>query len=322
MNELQVKTIELEPAKVVFNYEEIEKDLEQNLQKYSGLTFTEDDATECRSTIAELRKGKKAVDQYRLKIKKELSVPVTEFENKCKALNKKFDEVISPLVEQSDAFEERRRNEKREQVEEIAAQIIEEFDLDEKHAVEMVIPDNYLTKSKSIKSIKEELETTAQHLKTKQEKEVADKELIKSTIEFINNRYGVNLSDSAYIRLLDFKDVKEIKTQILDDGQSEADKKIQQEKRKQEQLEREEKLKQEQLERESQEPIVPIQKDPEPVYEPVNIEQIPFSDVIPVETNETSVFEIYHVTGTESQLSALEKFMNENGMTWEVVTDE
>ena len=92
MNQLQVKTIELEPAKVVFNHEEIKKDLDKSLKKYSGLTFTEDDATECRSTISELRKGKKAVDQYRIKTKKELTEPVAKFENKCKSLNKKFDE--------------------------------------------------------------------------------------------------------------------------------------------------------------------------------------------------------------------------------------
>lgn len=310
MNELQVKTIELEPAKVVFNHEEIEKDLEKNLKKYSGLTFTENDATECKSTIAELRKGKKAVDQYRLKIKKELTVPVTEFENKCKALNSKFDEVINPLVSQHVQFEEKREEEKRQKVQEIIAQLIEEFDLLEKYAVDLVIADSYLTKSKSIKSITEELETNAEHLKMKQDKEASDKQSIINQVKLSNTENDLNLSESSYLSLLDFKDVNEITEQIVSDVDRELEKKTQEEKRKQEQLERE-----------SQELIMQVPSEP---TEPVDAETMPdpFADVIPVETNEPSVFEVYKATGTESQLKALETFMSENGINWEVIDDE
>ncbi|GEM00875.1 putative phage-type endonuclease [Halolactibacillus halophilus] len=281
MNELQVKTIQFEPAKVEFNYKELEAALEENLKRYEGLTFTEDDAAECKKTITELRKGKKAVDQYRLKTKKQLTAPVTAFENQCKELNKKFDEVINPLVEQHDVFENNRKEEKRKDIQEIIERFVD-AGLDKTIADELVIEDSYLAKSKSLKSVEEELKTVADHLVMKREKEEADKDVIESTVEIANNRYGVNLTSAAYIHLLNHKDVKEIKTQILDDAQDEIQKQVDKEKE----------------EKRIEELKAAKQKETEKVVE---------------EADEPTYFELYEVIGTESQLDALEAFMrNEN----------
>ena len=338
MNELQVKTIELEPAKVVFNHEEIEKDLDKNLKKYSGLTFTEDDATECRSTISELRKGKKAVDQYRIKTKKELTEPVTEFENKCKSLNKKFDEVINPLVVQSDSFEEKRKNEKLAEIHEIIAQLIEYHDLHEKYAVDLVVADNYLTKSKTIKSITEELKTNAEHLETKQDKEAADKENIINIVKLANAEHKLNLTESAYVRLLEFNDIADIKKQVIDDANKEDERAL--EKERKAQVEQEEKRRRVQLEAREKEQPEPKeiaeqeeknkkeqvltekpQKEPEPVKEEIIPD--PFLQVKPiVSAGDPSVYEVYKTFGTESQLIELETFMDENNISWEVIDHE
>src|SRR5690625_2400356 len=97
--DLAVKTEVFEPAKIEFNYEEIENTLTENLKKYQGLTFTEKEAAECKKVIADLRKGKRLVDQYRIKTKRQLTEPIKAFEEQCKALNEKFDNVINPLLE-------------------------------------------------------------------------------------------------------------------------------------------------------------------------------------------------------------------------------
>src|SRR5699024_10112365 len=69
------------------------------------LTFTESETPEIRKTLAELRKGAKAVDRYRIDTKKELSEPITEFEKKCKEIVKKFDERIGSRDEQLKDYE-------------------------------------------------------------------------------------------------------------------------------------------------------------------------------------------------------------------------
>nr|WP_272932737.1 DUF1351 domain-containing protein [Virgibacillus halodenitrificans] len=297
MNDLQVKTIEFEPAKVEFNYKELEAVLEENLKRYEGLTFTEDDASECKKTIAELRKGKKAVDQYRLKTKKQLTAPVTAFENQCKELNKKFDEVINPLVEQQEAFENKRKEEKRKEIQGIIDHFVD-AGLDEKIASELVIEDSYLAKSKSLKSIEEELKTVADHLVMRYEKAESDKQVIENTVEVANSRYEVNLTTAAYVSLLDHKDVKEIKQQIMDDAQNEIQKQIEREK----EAKRIEKLKAERVER---------AKETESVTE-VNTTS---------EKDEPTYFELYEVTGTESQLDVLEEFMRNENIEFKVKED-
>lgn len=285
MHELAVKTIEFQPAKVEFNYKELETILDENLKKYGGLTFTEDTAAECRKTIAELRKGKRALDQYRLQTKKQLTESVTVFENQCKELNAKFDEVINPLVEQNDEFEEKRKEEKRVKVQEILDKVLAEFELDEKHAAELVIEDSFLTKSKTFKSIEEELSVTAEHLKMKQDKRASDEEIIKSHVELMNAKHELDLIESTYINLLDFEEFQAVRDRIESDA--------------------EQVLKQRELEERQNK----SKEDANTVVPP---------KVTPA-TPEEVFLDVYEVIGTESQLDALEEFMKREGIEFKVV---
>ena len=104
MDNLQIITHSFTPAKVDFNYNEIAARLDVVLDKYKGLVFTEETVADCKKTIAELRKGQKSLDDFRKETKKKLTLSVTEFENDCKVLYKKFDEVIDPLKEQADYY--------------------------------------------------------------------------------------------------------------------------------------------------------------------------------------------------------------------------
>ncbi len=225
MNELQVQTIVKEPAKVEFNFDELSKVLDDQLIKYEGLEFTEKQVKECKKTITELNKGKKALNDYRLATKKELSKEINDFEARCKHLSNKFDDVIEPLKKQADAFEENRKEEKRKKVQEIVDELIEREGLNEKYAAELVIENSYLNKSTTMKSITEELTTKAGHLGIQQDKEESDKQIIKMSVEMANERHNVNLLDSTYIRLLDYKDVEEIKKSITEDAEREMKRK-------------------------------------------------------------------------------------------------
>lgn len=296
MNELAVKTIEFQPAKVEFNYEELEAILDENLKKYTDLTFTEDMAAECRKTITELRKGKKAVDQYRIQTKKQLTESVTAFENQCKDLNKKFDEVINPLVEQNEIFEEKRKEEKRVKVQELLDKVLEEFGLDEKHAAELVIEDGFLTKSKTLKSITEELTTLAEHLKMKQEKRASDEEIIKSHVELMNTKHEMNLIESTYINLLDYQEFQAVRDRIEKDAEEVLARK---------EVERQKKLDAERAKQaiEVAEPVVP-------------------SEPVEPEADEEVFLDVYEVVGTVTQLNALEEFMNSQGIEFKIIEEE
>lgn len=252
MNELQVKTIEIQPAVIEFNHEEIEKELEANLKKYEGLVFSEENATDLRKTIAELRKGKNAVDRYRIDTKKKLNEPVKEFENKCKQLDKRFDNVITPLVEQQKEFEEKRRAEKLKEVEAIRLEHIENYGLAEEYHNQVTIDDSMLTKSASIKQVRDTLEFQVQKLKNEQDKKESDIQLINTTVELANAKNELGFSADAYIRLLDYKPIEEITKQIESDAKNAVAK------REKEQLEQELK---ERAEREKQEQAEQIEEE-------------------------------------------------------------
>ncbi|MCM3396815.1 DUF1351 domain-containing protein [Oceanobacillus profundus] len=209
-----MKTIELTPAVVEFNFDELSSVLDEQLSKYEGLEFTEKDAASCKKTITELNKGKKSLNDYRLKTKKELTVSVTEFENKCKELAGKFDQVINPLKEQHDQFEEERKEIKRLEIEGYIDHLIHIEGLNDKYAARLLVLESYLTKSKTIKSIKEELTVKAEHLGIAQDKYEADREIIKSHVELINTKENINLPESPFLSLLDHKEVADIKAQI------------------------------------------------------------------------------------------------------------
>lgn len=226
MNELQVKTIKLEPAVVEFNKNEIEQELNKHLEKYRNLTFTEENTAELRKTLAELRKGKEAVNRYRIDTKKELTAPVTEFENDLKKLAEQFETVIAPLDKDLKEYEERRRAEKELEVQGIVEEIVTEFSLLGQYAERIEIKPSYLTKSKSLKSIEEDIRMQAKLLEAEQVKFESDCQIVESTVKLVNAEHNVNFSPEPYIRLLEFNDVADVKKQILDHAQKESKKRI------------------------------------------------------------------------------------------------
>ncbi|EPY2279542.1 DUF1351 domain-containing protein [Clostridium sporogenes] len=215
MNKLQLKVLENKPAEVHFNFDEISKHLDEVLKQYEGIIVTEETIKDGKKVIADLRKGKKSLDEFRKKTKKELTKSVTEFENQCKELGKKFDEVIDPINEQAEQFEIKRREEKAEEVKKVIKIVcelkrIEDLPLDEK----------YLNKSMSLKAIREDLISVANQMlleKANHKKNVA---LIEGKIDLANAKYDVTMVKEPYVSMLEYEDIDTILNKILEDGES------------------------------------------------------------------------------------------------------
>src|SRR5690625_893852 len=221
--ELEVQTIKLQTAEAEFNFEEIEKELETRLKKYEGLTFTEVQATECRNTIAELRKVKNGINRFRIDTKKKLTEPITVFEDKCKALVTKINEAVNPLNEQLTEFDERQRQEKLQKVEQIKKQVIEDLQLVDEVANELVIEDRFLNKSTTLKSIEEALHEQAQQMVNQKVQEDQTRQLIEQHVEIVNLKNELELVAGSYVHLVGYKDIDEIKNVIDADAKKLVD---------------------------------------------------------------------------------------------------
>lgn len=218
----QLKTIEklnLVPAQIDTNIEEVSKSLDLVLEKYQGLVFTEESVKECKNTIAELNKGKKTIDDFRKQVEKELTKNVTKFKGEVKELLKKIDDVIDPIKSQYERFEEDRKNEKRERVQIFINEAIREFEIENEFAEELTIEESYLNKTATDKKIKEDLESRANTLRIKQDKYFADVETIKTKVELANAKNNTNLVPNTYISLLKYEEVESISEKIFIDAE-------------------------------------------------------------------------------------------------------
>lgn len=282
-SELQVKTTKFKPAEIEFNFEEIEKQLDEQLKKYDGLVFTEKEARECKNTLAELRKVKNSIEKYRRETKKQLSEPIKEFEDKCKTLREKVDEVIAPLKKQADDFDERQRKEKLIKVEKIKGQIIQDLQLSDEVAELLVIEDRFLNKSTTLKSIEEALHEQANELILQKQNEAQTKQLIEQHVEIVNLKNELDLVASSYVHLINHKEIDEIK-EIIDQDVKDLVEKKEQEKRIETAKRMQERIKQQEQQ----------------------------------QTKEQFI-EVYEVVGTEEQLDKLEEFMEKLSLDWKVI---
>lgn len=218
MNELKLIS-KTQPAVVTFNYDAINTHLDEVLKKYGGLVFTEETVSDCKKTIADLRKGQKSLDAFRLKTKKELTKSVKEFEDQCKLLSNKFNTIIEPISEQADDFEVKRKLEKQSEIEAIIDNLTDERVLSEKYFVQLVVTDQMLNKGTTIKSIKEDLIKEADLLLSQQNMEKSNIELIKSKVALVNSEYDILLLENTYLRMMEYKEVTEITAQITEDAE-------------------------------------------------------------------------------------------------------
>lgn len=99
-----------------FNYDELKQAAIMKVAHYEGLVYDEKQVAEAKKDIAELRKIKKALNDARLSTKKEWLVPYEEFETKVKDVISVIDEPIDLIDAQLKEFDERRKQEKQEEI--------------------------------------------------------------------------------------------------------------------------------------------------------------------------------------------------------------
>lgn len=104
------------PREIGFNFDELKAELAERLEHYNGTVVTEDTIREGKADRARLSKLRAAIDTRRKEIKKTYMAPYTEFEARCKELTILIDRPIATIDSQLAEFEEKRKQEKLEQV--------------------------------------------------------------------------------------------------------------------------------------------------------------------------------------------------------------
>lgn len=213
---MQLETIKLVPGELIFNFDELKGQLSERLENYKGLVVTEDNEREVTKDKAELNKLVKAIDDYRKNQKKEMSAPITEFENKCKELTSLVTNVVTPIADQLKAFEDARKEEKRTEVQRQVEKVINNLGLNQTYSSQLDIIDKYLNKTQKLTDTINDLEKRGKILKQAQDQEeLLEKakrekiDLIQKTIEDINKKYQLDfkISDFFYLQMEEARNI-------------------------------------------------------------------------------------------------------------------
>lgn len=117
--------VEQKNGEIKADFDLYERLLEDRLSEYKGAVFTEDSKKYAKAHVAELRKFKKDVDDRRKEVKTAYMKPYMDFEARVKKLLGMIDEPIEFIDSQVKAFEEKRKQEKREAIKDIYDSLVD-----------------------------------------------------------------------------------------------------------------------------------------------------------------------------------------------------
>lgn len=111
--------VQQQAGKITCDFEAGKAYLNERLEEYRNVVFTEDSKKEAKATVASLRKEKKAFTDRVKEARDEYMKPLEEFAAKAKELADMYDQPINFINGQVSAFEQRRIEEKKEQIKDL-----------------------------------------------------------------------------------------------------------------------------------------------------------------------------------------------------------
>ena len=155
MQAIEMHYPEIEPIR--WNHEELKQWVLDRTEQDHGLVVTADkeQIQDAKKHMADMRKLRKALEDERIKAKKKILKPYDDFAVKHKELIQILDDAIQELDVQVKEYDEMLRKEKLEKAKEIYKEEI--GDLDRTIPFEKVYQESWLNKTKTLKSIREEI---------------------------------------------------------------------------------------------------------------------------------------------------------------------
>lgn len=162
--ELKIEEVKV-PAEIGFNYEELKQEIAGKMEFYQNLVYTSDQVKDAKTDRANLNKLKKALNDERIRRKKDYMKPFDDFEKKINEIISIIDKPVALIGEQIEAFDEQRREEKRQEILEKWNELAEAPDFPKQLDLNFIWSDKWLNASYSMTSIAHELRESVQRFK-------------------------------------------------------------------------------------------------------------------------------------------------------------
>lgn len=106
------------------NFDAVKASIENIVEPYKGIQFTDEQEKDAKAIKAELNKMAKEIDAKRIAVKKKYIQPLEYFESKANELKKVITDVIAPISVQIEEFENNRIYEKEEMIEGLISELV------------------------------------------------------------------------------------------------------------------------------------------------------------------------------------------------------
>ena len=141
--------------KIGWNKEQIMNAVAEITKQYTGLTYTEEQMQDAKKDRATLNAMRKDISDRRIQVKKALMAPYEAFEAEVKEVVAMIDEPIAMIDEQLLAYEEKVKEDKKQELISYFKENIGE--LEDVLTFDMIFNPKWLNKTTSLKSCKEEI---------------------------------------------------------------------------------------------------------------------------------------------------------------------
>lgn len=285
---------------IKINFDEMKTALTETLTEYKGIVVTEQSLSTCKSKQKELASVRVKIDNYRKDKKKELTKPITAFENQCKELIALVEQAEQPIKDGIAVFDNKKKDEKFQTAEKLIKEVTGEQNLNEKYGARLTVLDKYCNLTAKEKDVKNDLIARAMTLKVEQDREEELIDIIKSTIDFENVKLYNKMKFEKFQRYIDLgMSAKEVVNEV--------------------------RLTAEQIYITENPPIQTVttiipqeeKKAIEPILEPVQASE----PIVPIIEDNPTYYAVYRIIGKLEQLRSVSIFLKDNGIEY-TVTDQ
>lgn len=137
------------PEKIEFNYEEIIQEIEPVVNEKASIYYSDEDIPVAKKDRAKFNTFKKAINDERIRMKKEYMKPFEEFEAKVKDINTLADKAVIAIDKQIKEYEDNQRREKLDKIKALWTQMA----VPEGLTMEKVYEERMLNTSFSMKKV-------------------------------------------------------------------------------------------------------------------------------------------------------------------------
>lgn len=203
---MNLEVLEQNKPVITTNFDLVKSELIKNLKEYENLVVTEQSLSVCKAARGDLATLAINIDKKRKEIKQEFSIPIVEFENKCKELIDLINNVKGNIDEGIKVFDDKTREEKKQFAKTCISEIAQTLELREKFANQIQLYDRYMNLTITQKEVKEDIRSQALALKTKQLEEDLRYNTAKNLIELLNETLTNKLTIDDFKNLIEYTD--------------------------------------------------------------------------------------------------------------------